>query len=119
MSDRKAMQASQVRQISNFWVRVVGKPAATPNKVGIIKSDSPKGYLFYGASSEDVAPLFGAALGGQPLQVGVRFAGEDIDRIYSGIVKDTGEDFAEVSRCIDELIAAMSKDVETVPAKGK
>jgi hypothetical protein len=115
----KEVAAPPVQKLVTFWARAVGQPATKPDKAGIIKSDSPKGYLLYGATSKSVASLLFAATNGQPIQVGYRLAGEDVDRIVSGTVTETSSEFKEVSQCIDELLPLMMKDADSSDAKGK
>ena len=119
MNSPKEVQAPKIRQIQSFWLRAVGKPASTPGKAGIERSDSPKGYLLYAASNEAVGGLFGAFFSSEPIQVGYRLAGEDIDHILSGTITEAGTEQKEVSQCLTELTDAMAKDVEANSAKGK
>jgi hypothetical protein len=119
MNSPKEVQTPLIRPIAGFWLRAVGQPATSPDKVGFIKSESPKGYLLYGATAEAVGPLFGAAFDGRTVQVGLRFANEDSDRILSGTIKDPGSEFKEVSRCMAELTDTMKQESKPSETKVK
>jgi len=54
MNIPKEVQSPPIRPLVSFWVRAVGKPATTPNKAGIFKSESPKGYLLYGTAASNL-----------------------------------------------------------------
>lgn len=113
------VQTPLIRPIEKFWVRAAGKPATTPNKAGLFKSDSPSGDLLFRAHGDAVAPLFVAAVRHRPIQVGVRFEGEKTDSIYSGTVQGQGGELDDLSRCLTRLAGVMSNHVAVAQAKGE
>ena len=78
------VSAPVVRPIRTFWFKVVGEKPTSPTVGKIFPSDSPKGYLLHGDSITRVLPLFEAVFAREPLTIGVRVSGEDIDRIHTG-----------------------------------
>jgi hypothetical protein len=101
--------AGKKRRPEAVWIKASGKQA-TQSRDGKVQTsqDTPEA-IFYGTDIRPVLDLLSAVGDGQPIQIGLRFPGAGIDRIYQGVVQMTPEDSSSVGRCMNELLQSIQR----------
>ncbi|MEY8689884.1 MAG: hypothetical protein AB9M53_08400 [Leptothrix sp. (in: b-proteobacteria)] len=109
----------ETQPISNFWLKANGAKATAPNAVGVLKSPTPKGYLFYATELSTINKLFSALLEQEPVLLSIRRTDEDMDRTFAGTAVLSDTDRAQVMNCLNDLAAEIRGSALSEPAPPK
>lgn len=95
------------RKPDSLWLKAPGSKATEPISGEVLPAEDPLEAVMYGTSDFDaVRALWEAIMGATPLQVGIRFPQEPVDRIYQGVASLNNTELAQIRDCFSELLAA-------------
>jgi len=99
---------SKKRRPERLWLRANGADATTPRAGSQQQAqDPPEAILYVTNDIDEIIELFSAVMTQQILQVGMKFPGVGVERIYQGSVRMKQSEVATVARCWDELVRAL------------
>lgn len=102
----------EVLRIDSFWLKASGAAPTKPLGGKVLPSESPPGYLMYGIELSSLIDLLSVPSGAQPLLVGVRLRGRDLDVIHSGRLQLSAHDMEQGAACFAELIDRIRAKVD-------
>lgn len=96
-------------KLTGGWIKAKGSEAAAAPPAKHVTGDDGYSILFTSAQSP-VFALFFAQVRGEPIQIGIRRAGNDFEQIFAGPIQMTPDEQTQVANCLAELAKSAPDD---------